>query len=180
MTKLAVENLHLSYGALPILKGVSVSVSQGEIVVLLGPSGSGKTTLLRAIAGHETPSGGTITIDGVTAFDGARRTSLSAERRNLGLVFQSYALWPHKTVEENVDYGMRLRGVGKAGRADRTRTALAGLGLIDLAKRFPHQLSGGQQQRVAMARALIYNRSETRRVGKECVSMCQSRWSPDT
>ncbi|WP_255214732.1 ABC transporter ATP-binding protein, partial [Burkholderia pseudomallei] len=157
MDKLIVDDLHLSYGANPILKGVSFELNAGEVVCLLGASGSGKTTLLRAVAGLETPSSGRIRLDGRTFFDGAGRIDLPVEARSLGLVFQSYALWPHRTVAENVGYGLKLRRVASNEIKRRVQTALEQLGLGHLAARYPHQLSGGQQQRVAIARALVYN-----------------------
>ena len=157
MPELTVENLHLTYGDNPILKGVTMTLSRGEVVSLLGPSGSGKTTLLRAVAGLEVPHQGTIRIGDKVAFDGARGIDVPAEGRNLGLVFQSYALWPHKTVFDNVAYGLKLRKVTTGDTSSRVTTALEQLSLGHLAKRFPHQLSGGQQQRVALARALVYN-----------------------
>ena len=155
--KLRVDDLHLSYGDNAILKGVSMRLAQGEVVSLLGPSGSGKTTLLRAVAGLEAPHRGTIRIDERVVFDSAQRVELPAEKRNLGLVFQSYALWPHRTVADNVAYGLKLRNVATAESKPRVQTALANLGLGQLGARLPHQLSGGQQQRVAIARALVYN-----------------------
>jgi iron(III) transport system ATP-binding protein len=155
--KLAVDELHLSYGDNPILKGVSMRLHQGEVVSLLGPSGSGKTTLLRAVAGLELPHRGTIRIEDKPVFDGAKRLEVPAERRNLGLVFQSYALWPHRTVFDNVAYGLKLRNTSGGEIRERVDAALKNLGLGQLSARFPHQLSGGQQQRVAIARALVYN-----------------------
>jgi iron(III) transport system ATP-binding protein len=157
VVKLAVDGLHLSYGDNAILKGVSMQLRQGEVVSLLGPSGSGKTTLLRAVAGLEVPHRGTIRIEDKPVFDGASKLEVPAEKRNLGLVFQSYALWPHKTVFDNVAYGLRLRKIGGAEIKTRVDTALKNLGLGLLGERLPHQLSGGQQQRVAIARALVYN-----------------------
>ena len=157
MAELTVENLHLRYGDNPILKGVSMQLERGEVVSLLGPSGSGKTTLLRAVAGLEQPHAGRILIGERVVFDGAGAIELPAEARNLGLVFQSYALWPHKTVLDNVAYGLKLRDVGRAESAERVAKVLEQLGLGKLGQRFPHQLSGGQQQRVAIARALVYN-----------------------
>ena len=155
--KLAVQNLHLAYGDNAILKGVSMWLRQGEVVSLLGPSGSGKTTLLRAVAGLEAPRQGTISIEDKVVFDGTRKLEVPAERRNLGLVFQSYALWPHRTVFDNVAYALRLRKVPSGEIRSRVDSALRNLGLGSLGERFPHQLSGGQQQRVAIARALVYN-----------------------
>ena len=161
MNELTVNDLHLDYGtgaaANQILKGVSMHLQRGEVVALLGPSGSGKTTLLRAVAGLESPKSGTIDIGERRVFDGASQLEMAAEHRNLGLVFQSYALWPHKTVFDNVAYGLKLRKVGKAETKAKVSEVLAQLGLGHLGERFPHQLSGGQQQRVAIARALVYN-----------------------
>ncbi len=156
-SKLSVDDLHLSYGDNPILKGVSMQLAQGEVVSLLGPSGSGKTTLLRAVAGLEVPHRGSIRIEGRPVFDATAKTEVPAEKRNLGLVFQSYALWPHRTVFDNVAYGLKLRKVSGGEARERVGSALANLGLGHLGDRFPHQLSGGQQQRVAIARALVYN-----------------------
>src|SRR3990167_4096373 len=124
--------------------------------VLFG-SGSGKTTLLRAVAGLESPKAGTIRIGERVMFDGDQELEVPAEQRNLGLVFQSYALWPHKTVFDNVGYGLKLRKMSGGEIAERVKSVLGQLGLAHLGQRFPHQLSGGQQQRVAIARALVYN-----------------------
>jgi iron(III) transport system ATP-binding protein len=161
MAELTVNNLYLDYGtgaaANAILKGVSMELQAGEVVALLGPSGSGKTTLLRAVAGLESPKGGSITIGQRTVFDGERKLEMPAEERSLGLVFQSYALWPHKTVAENVAYGLKLRKMNGSDIAERVKSVLGQLGLGHLGERYPHQLSGGQQQRVAIARALVYN-----------------------
>ena len=161
MNVLTVNDLHLDYGsgatANPILKGVSMHLQRGEVVALLGPSGSGKTTLLRAVAGLESPKAGTIDIGERRVFDGARKMELPAEARNLGLVFQSYALWPHKTVFDNVAYGLKLRKLSASDTKEKVNEVLSQLGLGHLGERFPHQLSGGQQQRVAIARALVYN-----------------------
>jgi iron(III) transport system ATP-binding protein len=157
MDKLIVDNLFLSYGTNPILKGVSFEMKAGEVVCLLGASGSGKTTLLRAVAGLEQPSDGRISLDKQVFFDGAKNIDCPVEQRSLGLVFQSYALWPHKTVADNVGYGLKLRKVSSAEQKRRVQSALDQLGLGHLAARFPYQLSGGQQQRVAIARALVYN-----------------------
>ena len=161
MNVLTVNDLHLDYGsgatANPILKGVSMHLQRGEVVALLGPSGSGKTTLLRAVAGLESPKAGTIDIGERRVFDGSKKLELPAEARNLGLVFQSYALWPHKTVFDNVAYGLKLRKMTARDIEPKVREVLAQLGLGHLGERFPHQLSGGQQQRVAIARALVYN-----------------------
>jgi iron(III) transport system ATP-binding protein len=157
MVELTVDNIHLTYGENAILKGVSLVLNRGEVVSLLGPSGSGKTTLLRAVAGLEVPHKGRIAIGDKTVFDGEAKLDVPAEARNLGLVFQSYALWPHKSVFENVAFGLKLRKVPSDEIAKRVKKALEELSLGHLAERYPHQLSGGQQQRVAIARALVYN-----------------------
>lgn len=145
---LAIEGLSHAYGPSPILNGVSLSVSEGELVSVLGRSGAGKTTLLRAVGGFVTPSAGVIRLNGhqVNA-DG--RLLVPTEDRRLGIVFQDYALFGHMSVAANVGFG-----VPRAGRARRVAEMLELVGLSDLAERRPAQLSGGQQQRVALARAL--------------------------
>jgi iron(III) transport system ATP-binding protein len=157
MIELSVEDVHLDYGDNPVLKGVSMDLRQGEVVSLLGPSGSGKTTLLRAVAGLEGPKAGRIRIGERVVYDGSQRHEIPAEERNLGLVFQSYALWPHKTVFDNVAYPLKLRRVPSAEVRQRVQAVLEQLGLGKLGERHPHQLSGGQQQRVAIGRALVYS-----------------------
>ncbi len=156
MADLVVMDLHLRLGENEILKGLSIDVAPGQVVALLGPSGSGKTTLLRAIAGLEQPHAGSIAIGDNVFYNAARSIDLPAEKRGLGLVFQSYALWPHRSVFDNVAYGLKLRGTSAAEIRARVDKTLAQIGLGNLAERFPHQLSGGQQQRVAIARALVY------------------------
>jgi iron(III) transport system ATP-binding protein len=156
MDDLVIKDMRLRLGDNEVLKGVSLSVPAGEAVALLGPSGSGKTTLLRAIAGLEQPQSGTVTVGERVFFDGARGVSLPPEQRGLGLVFQSYALWPHRTVFENVVAGLKLRGTPADEIKARVEKVLMQIGLGRLAGRFPSQLSGGQQQRVAIARALVY------------------------
>jgi iron(III) transport system ATP-binding protein len=133
-----------------------MEVKRGEIVALLGPSGSGKTTLLRSIAGLELPTQGMIRISDQIVFDSANKIEVPVEKRSLGFVFQSYALWPHRTVFENVAYGLKLRKVPQNEIRERVQEVLGNLGLGDLGDRHPHQLSGGQQQRVALARSLVY------------------------
>src|SRR5262245_40363019 len=156
MADLVVQDIKLRLGGNDILNGVSLVVPRGQVVALLGPSGSGKTTLLRAVAGLETPHAGTIAIGDKVFFDATKNIDLPAENRGLGLVFQSYALWPHRTVFDNVGYGLKLRGVGSDEIKQRVDKALTHIGLGHLGARYPHQLSGGQQQRVALARALVY------------------------
>jgi iron(III) transport system ATP-binding protein len=159
MADLTVSDLALRYGEAEILKGVSVTVPAGKVVALLGPSGSGKTTLLRAVAGLEAPYRGSIRIGDNVLYDAATRTEMPAEARGLGLVFRSYALWPHRTVFENVAYGLKVRRARKAAINARVEETLSQIGLAHLAEHYPHQLSGGQQQRVALARALVYEPS---------------------
>ncbi|KPH10140.1 ABC transporter ATP-binding protein [Rhizobium acidisoli] len=156
MTELVVSNVQKWLGGLQILKGASFSAQRGSIVALLGASGSGKTTLLRCIAGLEQPEIGQIVIGGKTVLDGEKKLALPPEQRNIGLVFQSYALWPHRTVKENVGYGLKLRSVAQTDIEKRVQAILDRMGLGHLADRFPSQLSGGQQQRVAICRALVY------------------------
>jgi iron(III) transport system ATP-binding protein len=156
MEDLVIEDLHLRLGAVEVLKGVSLRIPAGQALALLGPSGSGKTTLLRAIAGLERPQSGSIAVGERVFFDAARGISLPPEQRGLGLVFQSYALWPHRTVFENVAAGLKLRGVTPDEIKQRVDKVLDQIGLAHLAERLPPQLSGGQQQRVAIARALVY------------------------
>jgi iron(III) transport system ATP-binding protein len=157
MIELSVSDLHLDYKANAVLKGVSLALKQREVVSLLGPSGCGKTTLLRTIAGLETPKRGRIAIGQLMVFDSTQKREVPPEARNLGLVFQSYALWPHKTVFENVAYPLQLRRTSTPETRQRVEKILEQLGLSHLMRRYPHQLSGGQQQRVAIGRALVYN-----------------------
>ncbi len=156
MAKLSVSGLNVRLGNNDILRGVDAELADGEIIALLGRSGSGKSTLLRAIAGLETPSAGRITIGERPVFDSEAGINLPPEQRALGLVFQSYALWPHKTVRDNVGYGLKVRGRSAAEIDAVVNEALTGVGLGGLEGRYPGQLSGGQQQRVALARALAY------------------------
>jgi iron(III) transport system ATP-binding protein len=135
--------------------GITLDIARGEFVVLLGPSGCGKTTLLRIIAGLDRPDDGTISIAHQVVYDGASKLAIPAEKRGVGMVFQSYALWPHMTVFDNVAYPLRAQGVKKAEIAERVKDVLATVGVANTAERVPSQLSGGQQQRVALARALV-------------------------
>jgi len=156
MSELVVSNVMKSLGGLPILRGASFEAEKGRILALLGASGSGKTTLLRCIAGLEQPEEGRIVISGRTVLDAAKGVALAPEQREIGLVFQSYALWPHRTVAENVGYGLKLRKVPPPQIEARVAAILDKLGLAHLSARYPDQLSGGQQQRVAICRALVY------------------------
>ena len=148
MAFLDIRNLEKSFGTNRVVKDFTLGVEKGEFVSLLGPSGCGKTTVLRMVAGFETPSAGDIVIDGRSV------VGLRPNQRNIGMVFQAYALFPNLTVAQNVAFGMKVAGVDKAEAAARGREMLALIGLPDLGNRYPFQLSGGQQQRVALARAL--------------------------
>jgi len=148
MARLSIEHLRKTYGDLTVVDDVNIDIADGEFLVLLGPSGCGKTTTLRMVAGFIAPSAGNITI-------GERGvTTLPPWKRNCGLVFQSYALFPHMTVAENVAFGLEMRKIAPADRAPRVAEALRLVQLAGFDERYPRQLSGGQQQRVALARAL--------------------------
>ena len=151
------KTYHTRRGEVAALRGVSMDVAEGEIMVLLGPSGCGKTTLLRCVAGLEHPDSGEIIVNDRTAYSSADRISLPPERRDLSMVFQSYALWPHMTVFENVAYPLRTTKVAKDEIRERVHAVLATVGLDKYHASYPGQLSGGQQQRVALARALVTN-----------------------
>ena len=143
------SDLTLSYGKSVAVPNLDLSIREGELIALLGPSGCGKTTTMRAIAGLLSPTGGTITID--------RRdvTRVPANKRGIGLVFQSYALFPHLSAFENVAFGLRLQKLPEAEITQRTEEGLATVGLTGFEKRKPAEMSGGQQQRVALARSLV-------------------------
>ena len=154
-----VERLELYYGSVPAVRGVSFNVLPGEQLTLLGPSGCGKTTTLRAIAGLEQPTAGEIRIDGVPVYSSERGIHIRAEKRGLSMVFQSYAIWPHMTVFENVAYGLRVRHTGAAEIAEKVHHALDMVQMRSFGSRRAAQLSGGQQQRVALARAFVFSPS---------------------
>jgi ABC-type Fe3+/spermidine/putrescine transport system ATPase subunit len=154
-----VENLEVLYGAVPAVRGVSFNVLPGEQLTLLGPSGCGKTTTLRAVAGLEQPAAGEIRIGGAPVFSSTRNINVPAEKRSLSMVFQSYAIWPHMTVFENVAYGLRVRRTGAVEITGKVRHALDMVQMRDFADRRASQLSGGQQQRVALARAFVFQPS---------------------
>jgi iron(III) transport system ATP-binding protein len=147
------------FGPNVVLDDVSFSVADGELFTLLGPSGCGKTTTLLSIAGFVKPDSGTIRCGTTTFVDAAAKLDVPAERRNLGMVFQSYAVWPHMTVAENVAFPLKLRKAGKPARRAKVAEVLELVELAEFADRYPHQLSGGQRQRVALARALVYEPS---------------------
>jgi putative spermidine/putrescine transport system ATP-binding protein len=149
MAELTITNLRKSFGTFEALKDISIAVEDGEFICLLGGSGCGKTTLLRLIAGLETHDEGEITLGG------ADLTQIPCHRRNIGMVFQSLALFPHLNVQDNIGYGMRLQGKPAAETANKVATLLDMVGLSGLGDRAVSALSGGQRQRVAIARALI-------------------------
>lgn len=149
---LRIERLNKSYGSNAVVKDLSLDVPKGTIVSLLGPSGCGKTTTLRMVAGLIEPDSGSIVVDGRVLSDD--RAFMPPERRDMGMVFQSYALWPHMTVSENVGYGLRRRKVAKPELRARVDKVLSVVGMAGFGDRYPPQLSGGQQQRVAVSRAL--------------------------
>ena len=154
---LEVSDLHKQFAiGRPAVAGVSFAVPAGEIVVLLGPSGCGKTTTLRCVAGLEHPTAGSISIAGKVVSAPSRGISVAPRHRDLGMVFQSYAVWPHMTVRQNVVYPLKHRGVARADAARQVDEALALVGLTEFAERPVVALSGGQMQRVALARSIVY------------------------
>jgi iron(III) transport system ATP-binding protein len=150
-----ISGLTKTYGDLRVVDQLSLSISDGQFVTLLGPSGCGKTTTLRMIAGFSTPDEGTITVDGTVLSSPGH--VVPPEHRGMGMVFQNYALWPHKSVLQNVAYGLRMQRpkLGRDQIRERVATILDTVGLAGFQERFPGQLSGGQQQRVALARSLV-------------------------
>jgi iron(III) transport system ATP-binding protein len=157
MPEIHVEHLVKQFGEQRALDDVGFQVEEGELFTLLGPSGCGKSTTLMSIAGFQDPEEGRIAIGDEVFFDAARRVSVAAERRNLGIVFQSYAVWPHMKVFDNLAFPLRIRKLKKTAIAARVHEVLELVEMRQYADRYPHQLSGGQQQRVALARALVYS-----------------------
>lgn len=148
-TRVEFRGIVKDYGSTRVLHGLDLDIAPGEFVSLLGPSGCGKTTALRVLAGLESATGGAVYVGGSDV------SSTPTNKRDIGMVFQSYSLFPHLRVIDNTAFGLRRRGLGKAAAARRAADALDLVGLGHLADRYPHQLSGGQQQRVALARALV-------------------------
>jgi iron(III) transport system ATP-binding protein len=155
MAHLELAHLTKRYSGVKSVDGISLSVEPGEFICLLGPSGCGKTTTLRMLAGFLEPDEGEIRVGGKVV--SAPGSVIPPERRNMGMIFQSYAVWPHMTVRDNVAYGLKMRGVAAEEKQRRTDTILKATKLFELAARYPSELSGGQQQRVALARALAPN-----------------------
>ena len=149
MASMNIVNVGKAYGSLTVIHGVSVEIPDGEFVVLVGPSGCGKSTLLRMVAGLEPITFGDIRIDGKVVND------LPPKDRDIAMVFQSYALYPHKTVAQNMGFALKMRGETKADIEGRVRKAAEILDLVPYLARYPRQLSGGQRQRVAMGRAIV-------------------------
>src|SRR6476620_9667677 len=148
MSYLQLENLHRSFGTFKALKGINIDLEQGEFLSLLGPSGCGKTTALRLVAGFDQPNEGRILVEGKDL------TRVPPNKRDMGMVFQAYSLFPNMNARQNVEYGLRIRRKDKLDRSKRVDDLLELVGLGHAADRYPHQLSGGMQQRVALARAL--------------------------
>jgi len=149
MARVELVNIRKSFGAVKAVHGADVVFEEGSFTTLLGPSGCGKTTILRMISGLESPTGGDILI-------GERRINdVPIHKRNLGLVFQNYALFPHRTIGENIAFGLKYRNVSKSDVAQKVKDALDIVRLPNVEDRYPSQLSGGQQQRIALARAIV-------------------------
>jgi len=147
-TSVALREVTRTFGAVRALDGMSLDIEPGELVALLGPSGCGKTTALRIVAGFEYATSGQVLVDGHDV------SGVPAARRDMGMVFQSYSLFPNMNALDNVAFGLRMRGIAPGARKKRATELLEMVGLADRARQYPHQLSGGQQQRVALARAL--------------------------
>jgi putative spermidine/putrescine transport system ATP-binding protein len=148
MAYLELQDLHRAFGSVVALKGIDVQLEQGEFLSLLGPSGCGKTTALRLVAGFDRPDAGAIVVDGRDL------TRVSPNKRDMGMVFQAYSLFPNMTASQNVEFGLKIRGRKRTDRRSRVPELLELVGLAEAGGRYPHQLSGGMQQRVALARAL--------------------------
>ena len=151
---LEIKNITKRFGAIEAVRDVSLAVPSGAFLVLLGPSGCGKTTLLRMLAGLENPSSGQLVFDGQIVSDGEKNWSVDPAKRNSGLVFQSYALWPHMSVRGNVEWPLKVGQMSKAERDARVDEVLELLDIHQLANRYPNEISGGQQQRAAIARTI--------------------------
>jgi multiple sugar transport system ATP-binding protein len=155
MAWIEMEDIGKKFGAVTAVDHLNLAIEAGEFLTLLGPSGCGKTTVLRMIAGLEIPDEGTIRIHGETVFSSREGMYVPPGKRGIGLVFQSYALWPHMTVFDNVAFGLQVQGTARKDLESQVGEALAYMQLQGMAQRYPQQLSGGQQQRVALARMLV-------------------------
>ena len=154
MSRIVLKNINKYYGSNHVLKDVDLTIENGEFMTLLGPSGCGKTTTLRVVAGLEKPQGGTITMDDKLIVNAEELFFESPAKRGLNLVFQSYALWPHMTVFDNVAFGLKVAKLSKTEIKKLVDSALSRMQILQYAERYPSELSGGQQQRVAIARAI--------------------------
>ena len=154
MSKIELTHIDKYYGKNHVLKDLNLTIEDGDFMTLLGPSGCGKTTTLRVVSGLEKPQNGIILMDGKEIVNAAEASFAPPSKRNLNLVFQSYALWPHMTVFDNVAFGLRIRKENSETIAKKVASALDRMQIGEFAKRYPTELSGGQQQRVAIARAL--------------------------
>ena len=159
MSRIEVNDLVIRYGETTAVAGINFNIAPGELVTLLGPSGCGKTTTLRSIAGLETPYSGSIALNGETVWSRSPKRNVPSEKRGVSMVFQSYAIWPHMTVFENVAYGLRVRGASDREIKDNVARVLDMVQMGQYASRPSSALSGGQQQRVAVARAIAFSPS---------------------
>ena len=155
MDKIVLKNIDKFYGSNHVLKNLNLNIEDGEFMTLLGPSGCGKTTTLRVVAGLEKPQNGTIDIDGRNVVNAKELFFEDPGKRELNLVFQSYALWPHMTVFNNVAFALQVKNIPKDAIKTRVHDALKRMQILEYADRYPSELSGGQQQRVAIARAIV-------------------------
>ncbi len=154
MSRIELQKINKYYGDNHVLKDLSLTIEDGDFMTLLGPSGCGKTTTLRIVSGLERPQGGVMLIDGKEAINAEKAFYLEPSKRGLNLVFQSYALWPHMTVYENIAFGLKIQKLSRQEVDSRVRDALKMMRISEFEKRYPNELSGGQQQRVAIARAV--------------------------
>ncbi|MHA2231075.1 MAG: ABC transporter ATP-binding protein [Candidatus Hodarchaeales archaeon] len=157
MPDVTIESLIKRFGEVTAVDGVDIHIPEGKIVTLLGPSGCGKTTTLRCVAGFEHADEGKIWIGEKLVFDSKKRINLSPQKRDMGMVFQSYAVWPHMSVYENIAFPLRVRKMSRPEIEERVDQAVSIVGISELKERLPSEISGGQQQRVAFARAIVYD-----------------------
>jgi iron(III) transport system ATP-binding protein len=155
MSHIVLRSIEKRFGDFHAVRSLDLDIEEGELMTLLGPSGCGKTTTLRMIAGLETPSAGRIELAGRVVNDTTAGVAVAPERRGIGMVFQSFAVWPHMTVARNIDYPLRIRKIAQDERERRLARIVTLVQLEGQEQKYPHQLSGGQQQRVALARGLV-------------------------
>ncbi|MHB9097635.1 MAG: ABC transporter ATP-binding protein, partial [Syntrophales bacterium] len=157
MRDVRIEKLVKKFGNVAAVAGVDITIPEGKIVTLLGPSGCGKTTTLRCLAGFENADEGKIWIGDQLVFDSKQKINLAPQKRDMGMVFQSYAVWPHMSVFENIAFPLRIRKTSRHKVNELVERAIRMVGIEELKDRLPSQISGGQQQRVAFARAIVYD-----------------------